>query len=77
MLFCTMAAGTNRACRYNIRLNAFEFFTFVKSHFVIFWVMIIYGLAGGVHCFGMKCCFHSQAWDTCQVIVHAVVTKAH
>jgi len=64
------------SCRSNVRLNAFvqfEVLTFVKPHIVIFWVMTICGFVGGVHCFGIKFCFHFQAWETCQAILHAVV----
>ena len=78
MLFCTVTARTNNACRSNVRLNTsveFGVFTFVKSHIVICWVMTIYGLVRGVHCFGIKFCFHFQAWETCRVIMHAVVIK--
>jgi hypothetical protein len=80
MLFCTVTARTNNACRSNVRLNTsveFGVFTFVKSHIVICWVMTIYGLVRGVHCFGIKFCFHFQAWETCRVIVHAVLIKTH
>lgn len=77
-MFCTETASTNAACRSNIRLNAFvefDVFTVVKSHIVMFWVLKIYVLVGGVHCFGMECCCHFQVWEKCQAIVHAVEIK--